>query len=445
MLEAKELIVLSDIHLGPEFGKGLFRADKELVNCLNWILENKDNCYVVLAGDIFDFLVLGEDEEVSDFHNLDKVEIRIENIVKIHPKVFDAFAKLANSPNHQLLFIAGNHDPEVVFPEVQSCIERRLSDTNRPITKWTVHGESLRIKVGLANVLIEHGNLFDKFNRVDHKGLREVLSLKNRGFSVNEKGYYDPPFGSKLVLEHINPIRKDFPWLDYLKPLKEAVYPMIRELTTIKQKISFLRAIKDFLWLVSEDELSKFRSNWNREEAYRSSKDDKFSEWLNKELDKQYQSECRGVFLKSDDSELITELISNWKDISDISLHDSAYEAVSFILNQNPNLVITGHTHQAKIYPIDKGLYINTGTWGQLLQTPQKDDSKEVWGNFIENLKAGPKWIDNSFSRLTFANIKFDSNTDTTTASLIEWKKTMPDILATWSWNSTLNNWEASL
>lgn len=106
MLKTNELIVLSDIHLGPEFGKGLFRADKELVNCLNWILKKKKNIYVVLAGDIFDFLVLGESEDSSDFYNLDKAGERMRNIIDKHPTVFNALANLANSPDHQLLFIA---------------------------------------------------------------------------------------------------------------------------------------------------------------------------------------------------------------------------------------------------------------------------------------------------------------------------------------------------
>lgn len=445
MLEASELIVLSDIHLGPEYGKGLFRADKELISCLNWILDKKKNCYVVLAGDIFDFLVLGEDENAKDFYNLDNIGQRMKNIIDNHPDVFNAFAGLANSPNHYLIFIGGNHDPEVAFPEVQFIVEKRLSNSSQPITRWTVHGESVSIKVGEAKVLIEHGNLFDKFNRVDHKTLRDVLSIKNRGFSVDGKGYYDPPFGSKLVIEYVNPIRKKYPWLDYLHPGREATYPIMREFTSIKQKTTFLPALRDAIWTISNDLYIKVRQSWQPESKYRSSVEDNFLTWLNNEIEKQNRGDNRGWVFKAKDTELIMELISSWKDVSDFSLPDSAFDDVVLLLKLNTNLVITGHTHQAKIYPIEKGLYINTGTWGQLLETPHKDDSQEVWEKFINNLRAGSEWIDDSSSRPTFAQVKFGSNTGETTASLIEWKKTSPDYLSTWFWNSNSTQWEAKV
>ena len=442
MLEANELVALSDIHLGPEYGKGLFRADKELVNCLNWILDNKKNCYVVLAGDIFDFLVLGKNEKPSDFYNLDKVEERMTKIIDHHPDVFKSLAKLANSSDHQLLFIGGNHDPEVVFPEVQLLIEKKLGSSSHPIVRWTVHGESLSIKVGAAKVLIEHGNLFDRFNKVDHNALREVLSIKNRGFSLDGRSYYKPPFGSKLVIDYVNPIRGEFPWLDYLHVGREGSYLLWRELTTIKQKGSFLPALRGAILAVSYDEFTKLRSKLNPAKKYKADNEDKLLNWINKQLSKQNDSKTKGVFFKVDDSELLQELISAWEDVSDISLPDSAYKDVQFILGNGADLVIHGHTHQAKIYPIDKGLYINTGTWGQLLELPHKDDSNEEWETFINNLRTGSNWKDTSLSRATFANVSFDTNTKETTASLIEWENDAPKYLSSWTFTDLSNNWQ---
>jgi UDP-2,3-diacylglucosamine pyrophosphatase LpxH len=453
MLEAEELIVLSDIHLGPENGKGLFRADKELVNCLNWILAKETICYVVLAGDIFDFLVLGEDEKSTDFYNLDNVGQRMENIINNHPDVFNVFAEIANSPNHHLLFIAGNHDPEVVFPEVQLIIEKSLrksvesdekkvSNSAHPMTRWTVHGESLSVKIGEAKVLIEHGNLFDKFNRVDHKSLRDVLSIKNRGFSVEGKDYYKPPFGSKLVMDYVNPIREEFPWLDYLHPGREATYPIMREFTSIKQKTTFLPALRDAIWAISNDLFIKVRQHWQPESKFRSSVEDKFLTWINSEIEKENRGDSRGFVFKSEEMELIKDLISSWKDMSDFKSPDSAFDDIALLLKQNTNLVVTGHTHQAKIYPIDAGLYINTGTWGQLLETPHKDEPQEVWEKFINNLRAGSDWIDESFLRPTLAQVKFDSNTGKTIASLIEWEKTNYKDISTWFWSSSSSRWE---
>ncbi len=143
--------------------------------------------------------------------------------------------------------------------------------------------------VGQANILVEHGNIFDKFNRIDYAGLHKALALTSRGFTIDVKNYYTPPFGSKLVLDHVIPIRKQFPWLDYLEPGTEAVYILMRELTTIRHRISFLRSIKDFLWTIGEDEITKFRTTWNPQLAYRKGVDDAFIKWLNTELEKQTQ------------------------------------------------------------------------------------------------------------------------------------------------------------
>ena len=135
-------------------------------------------------------------------------------------------------------------------------------------------------------------------------------------------------------------------------------------------------------------------------------------------------------------------MISNWEDISDISVPDSAYKDVQFILEQDVNLVIHGHTHQAKIYPINNGLYINTGTWGQLLEMPHKNDSNDIWTKFISNLRLGSQWKDTSFSRPTLANVRFDADTNETIASLIEWKNDTPEYLSSWTFTDSSNNWQ---
>ena len=321
----------------------------------------------------------------------------------------------------------------------------RLAGTPfKPVTRWIVQGETLRIKIGNAQVLIEHGNLFDKFNRVDHNGLRELSSLVNRGFSVNPENYYDPPFGSRIVLEHVAPIRGEFPWLDYLQPGAEAVYPLMREFTSIKQKASFLKTIQEALWTVSKDELTKFRAYKNPAVAFRGSDGDEdfFQEWLSLEI--KNQSEKRGLLVKATDIELIRELISNKKEVFSINTPDYSYESVAILLEHGASLVITGHTHKAKIYAVGKGLYINTGTWAQLLETPGRDESEAVWQKFIDNLRKGSGWEDNSFSRPTFASVEFDSDRMLTTASLMEWKDLEPKVLSKWVWDTQTSQWEES-
>ncbi|HEY4593723.1 MAG TPA: hypothetical protein VIJ61_15010, partial [Thermoanaerobaculia bacterium] len=64
MLPAEDILVLSDLHMAPERGSGLFQADETLASFLGWIMEQDSPLtYVVVAGDLLDFLVPQEKGE----------------------------------------------------------------------------------------------------------------------------------------------------------------------------------------------------------------------------------------------------------------------------------------------------------------------------------------------------------------------------------------------
>lgn len=137
-MNLKEVFVLSDLHMAAESKRGLLQADTELAECLNWISKETSKCMVILAGDVLDFLVLNEDETVQSF-DLANAESRCSAIIEHHPEVFDALAAFVQSPNHQLTIMGGNHDPELILPDVQSKLEIRISsDFRRPGIRWFV-------------------------------------------------------------------------------------------------------------------------------------------------------------------------------------------------------------------------------------------------------------------------------------------------------------------
>src|SRR5437588_6025841 len=154
MLLADEIVVVSDLHLAAENGRGLFQADDELADFLRWVLGNFSSCHVILNGDVFDFLVSKRQETAI---NLEDAATEAASIIDNHKKVFEALSLIANSDSHDLIILGGNHDPETSLPTVQEQIERSLSSSDPHDTKarcahfpirWLTNGEGALLQVG---------------------------------------------------------------------------------------------------------------------------------------------------------------------------------------------------------------------------------------------------------------------------------------------------------
>src|SRR5438270_2996762 len=120
MWRVQDVIVISDLHLSSdEPGQGLFGADEALEQFLLWVVKRTHHCTVVLNGDVLDFL-FAESQPGLD---ADKLERETDAIIERHRAVFNALGKLACSPQHSLIILSGNHDPELLFPTVQMKIK----------------------------------------------------------------------------------------------------------------------------------------------------------------------------------------------------------------------------------------------------------------------------------------------------------------------------------
>lgn len=422
MISTKDLIVISDLHLAAERDRGLFRADTDLADFLLWVFEEVKDSFLVLNGDILDFLVA---EVGSKTIAINESDLKVKRIIEHHPEVFDALSKLANSSRHQLFILSGNHDPELANPIVQSIVESRLRGTNfTPNIRWITGGHALLAQLGNNTVLIEHGDLFDDFNRVDYGELHRSTAHLSRRLDFDK---YEPSPGSSLV-ENSSPLRQKYPWIDSIKPISRKTFPLIwafakQELNS-QQLGMFQKVILDGVdagsnWLIRKGKeifgVSPFLDS-----------DDSFAEWRNEEIqDPTTLSERE-----------IAKLIRRLKKVSaeDGSFDVEAVEdnplktkyLKKYAKEKQISAVIHGHTHSAKSYTIANGdvlgitselLYLNSGTWGKLLQLPEKEDSDGSWKEFLADLEAG---IDNSFNRLTFVQITQDTKVK---ASLNEWKQ----------------------
>jgi UDP-2,3-diacylglucosamine pyrophosphatase LpxH len=420
MWNVEELFILSDLHLAAERGVGLFQADAELADCLCWILKEARDSVIVLAGDVLDFLVLSAGSPITAFDGLGE---RTREIIECHSEVFEALAGLAQSSRHRLIMMGGNHDPELIFPAVQEEIERRLGMSFiNPTIRWLVHGEALRVRVGNAIVLIEHGNALDPWNRIDHAALQIAFSLASRNFS--DASDYQPPPGSSLVLEVMNELRDRYHWIDCLKPETESVLPLLQHFASPSQQRLIFNLADNYLSMKTFALNKKIDNSRNPERLYKgekeaedSPKDRAFNEWVGAVYEQQRLTPGN----KRTADRLIGKLrlVSAQDAFFESDKPDGTILYLKPIFEGGADLVVHGHTHSAKAYPVESGFYLNTGTWGQLLRLPKSDESEGVWQGFLDRLRTNDV---ESFRRPTFARIRHLQEKNVTSAALLEWQ-----------------------
>jgi len=442
MWNVKEIFVVSDLHLAAERNSGFFQADEELVACLRWIVENTEDTVLVLAGDTLDFLAKNKSHQE---HSFDRLSCRTERIVSHHMEVFEALAELIHSPRHRLVIMAGSYDSELIFPTVQEVLERQFGfDFLAPGIGWLVHGEALRVMVGNAVVVIEHGNGYDGWNRIDHAALHNVVSAANS--NPANLPFYEPPLGHRLVTELITELHKQFPWTDSLRPPTEVVLPLLWRVGSPRQRELILNLAAAYLRRKTQTLHYKYRRASDLNTLYRSENEVKLSQeycvvnnWF--QVVSLQQGLCASGACDGGSQIEELRLLAGSEGLVDVRKPDDKVDSRAPIFESGANLVISGHTHTARASLVEGGLYINTGTWGEQLQVPTRLDSIEIWEDFLARLRANSV---STFRRLTFARVRYRPKYFETRATLLAWEAAGPVSLAE-SWfrdNHTGWRWE---
>lgn len=462
MLQADEIVVISDLHISAERGRGLFQADDELASFLAWLHGEVRPCTLFLNGDVLDFLVLGDGEDTAAASDLAEAAARAKKMIENHEEVFRALSLLAKSPDHEVVILAGNHDPELVLPEVQSVVGAALGRLTGALGKaavtWLAHGLAARARVGAAEVVIEHGDTYDAWNKIDHETLRRELMLSSRGIDPRHRKLplrllgldirYTPPPGTEFV-GLLRDVRREFPWVDLLKPeaaVLSLVYANVNHNPLIdrSRRARLLSLIRQYGRMKVRSVVSEARRLISPRTLYRTSQaetdDGGFERWLQSVEQRQTRGFIRewGVGTQIDllvpylRQTAITDSFFN-PDVPDAGARDAA-----FLAAQGGDVIINGHTHAAKAYvpPGGKGLYLNSGTWARLMQLPPGGAEPEVWSQFIRDLNAGKE---QGFSRPTFIRVRAEGGR--TVASLSEWRDGAPATLSRWGFAPDSREW----
>ncbi|CAN92443.1 hypothetical protein sce2284 [Sorangium cellulosum So ce56] len=232
--------VISDLHLGGRFpasggGRGFRMMDRPdaLASFIRGLAAKpvQPTIELIINGDFVDFLA----EETDDgrwkpFRDEPGEAVAAFEVLagrKEDGEVFEALAGLVDA-GHRLTILIGNHDIELTWPEVRAAFERRLWTSSAKKTgafnlRWIHDGEALVV----GDALIEHGNRYDPANFVDHESLRRVRELRSRRLYGREGGIFHPPVGSRLVADVMNPVKKEYPFIDLLKPESEPLFGLL--------------------------------------------------------------------------------------------------------------------------------------------------------------------------------------------------------------------------
>ena len=245
--DSRQVYIISDLHLGGEYtvtepdpsGRG-FRICTNAgdITALVDALTKKaagGAVEIVVNGDMVDFLAERNPEEPHWVpYTPDPVEAanKLSAIIGRDRALFDAFGRFLRQGG-RLTILLGNHDIELTFPLVRQRLEREIGIEPHHAYRFIHDGEAYVI----GDALIEHGNRYDKWNVVDADALRRVRSLQSRRRTVPDEYAFDPPAGSFMVAEVINPVKEDYRFIDLLKPETEGAVPLLLALEPGKRSV----------------------------------------------------------------------------------------------------------------------------------------------------------------------------------------------------------------
>jgi UDP-2,3-diacylglucosamine pyrophosphatase LpxH len=178
------LVVVSDVHLCeglPDAGpwmrwrqKTLF-PDEEFIALVDALLgsldSDKDSLELVFNGDLFDFdagRVIEGDVRFEDLPRTEAVAVELlERVLNDHTGYVQALGRLL-ARGHRVVFISGNHDPQLTFPAVRERLRDRLvaaAGEGNASVETELRGRVLfRAWFHQSHgVHVEHGNQYDPY------------------------------------------------------------------------------------------------------------------------------------------------------------------------------------------------------------------------------------------------------------------------------------------
>lgn len=198
------IYVFSDIELGAGTVTDDFSEDVLLEQTIEELQPYTD-ATLVFNGDTFDFMKTPYKKRYPE-HITEKISLqKIKDIQRAHPKFFTACTQWVRK-GHNIVFVYGNHDFDLVFPKVQ---EQIISFIGKKYHQ-KIHFSGFEWESG--PVIIEHGSQLDNFFKVDP----ENLLIQREKFG--ESPFLKLPWMYTALYKHHIQLKEEYPLLEKIKP-----------------------------------------------------------------------------------------------------------------------------------------------------------------------------------------------------------------------------------
>ena len=406
MDQLDQLHAVSDLHLGGAPGHQIFDQGALLAATIDALRVRDPEARVglVLNGDIVDFLAAPGATYLDPFGAVGKLEAILTDVA--FSPVWQALARFVRTPQRTLVLAIGNHDVELSLPDVQERLLHAICGDSleaRGRVRVAMDGGGYSCSVGARRVLCVHGNEVDPWNIVDQGALNQVIQSLRQARSVPA---WDPNAGTRLVIDVMNAIKRNFPMVDLLKPETKPVVGVLLALDPTS-----LAALKRFAPIAAKLGLQEVRSSFLGEEAPAMSEEAALAALLHREKApdpaapagpskaSQLLEEVEGLYregksavdlspagarlgfgdlmmdalLHRDPSKDLRTSLQGWlagdKTFA-IGTEDDVFLKLDDRVGPAVDFVVAGHTHLARAIRRKRGsgYYFNSGTWVRLIR-----------------------------------------------------------------------------
>jgi len=421
-----ELYVISDIHMGGKRGFQILKHGPRLGAFIEHIanVQPHQQVALVLNGDVIDSLA----EDIEGYVAMGEAPRMMQRIYDdpTFKPVWHGLASFLEKINRHLIIVIGNHDIELALPAVERSIRRRIAGDSYERSgrlHFATHGGGYACQVGDARVFCTHGNEVDDWNVVDYDRLGQLGNALNAGRDP-EASKWEPNAGTRLVMRVMNDIKRDYPFVDLLKPETKSVPGVLMALDPgrvrklklndaayiVKDKIKGALVTRDLLSADSEDidetadvqaaaevAMDELLGANLREVAdvKHSRGGDRSAEDLLLAVEEDFEAGKTALEVGQSESqegtlgvwqyvvdrfrgvpkeEALRKALLDWLDNDetfDLATRDSTFDAITERTGPEVDFVVTGHTHLKRAIRIDGGddrFYYNCGTWIRLIQ-----------------------------------------------------------------------------
>jgi UDP-2,3-diacylglucosamine pyrophosphatase LpxH len=455
--------VISDLHLGGPLERQMFAAGDQFTAFIEHVLgerrrlrkENKQaRVLLVINGDFVDFLA----EESAQEFNLESSPCMLVEILKRDPfnKVRDGLRKFVAIDGTHLAITLGNHDVELALPATRRVLLEELTkpaDSQakaepNPALEGKIElcfdGWGYRFQVGGRRALCLHGNESDEYNftRYDEldRIIRDIYLFDKSEFAAK----WRPSAGSWFVINAVNRVKKDYPFVDLLKPeksvmptvlavldpskvlyleeaarmaseafLNEKVRPSSqRRMLSVEQSAAGAEALTGAPGrrpgpsaAAIEDRVERALADGTIEELIHLPVDARMlgmGEWVDNVV-QQIKNEVGKVGAALTDAAkkvmlqgLLRPMLTD--DPHDVGALASADLDINRGVRADYDVVFAGHTHVRRIARRPKtegikaeGFYVNTGTWAGLMSLTRSDLDSQRFQEVYDALSSGKR------------------------------------------------------